>query len=67
MNQIKSRRLAAGVTQRELADAAGINIRQLQKIEAGEISLCNLSAKNLIALSDALKIDPHDLLDCKVF
>lgn len=59
---LKSARLAAGLTQKRLADLAGINIRQIQKLEAGEILIENLSAKNFMALADALGLDPHELL-----
>lgn len=55
-------RIQAGLTQRQLADLAGINIRQVQKIENGETLAANTTAKNLLALADALGVDPHALL-----
>lgn len=55
-------RVQAGLTQQRLADLAGINIRQVQKIENGETLAANTTAKNLLALADALGIDPHKLL-----
>lgn len=63
ISYIKSRRLALGMTQRELADASGINIRQIQKFECGEYKIENMTAKNLLAIADALGVDPHILLD----
>ena len=54
-------RNAAGLTQKELADKAGINIRQVQKLESGEILAGNLSARNLLSIADALGVDPRDL------
>lgn len=59
---IKTARQAGGLTQKRLADLAGINIRQIQKLEAGEILIENLSAKNFMALADVLGLDPHELL-----
>lgn len=59
---IKELRKAAGLTQRQLADAAGLNIRQVQKIEAGEIEPGNMSAKNVFALADALGVDARRLI-----
>lgn len=56
---IKSARQSAGLTQRQLADQTGINIRQIQKLEAGEIKLPNLTAANYIALCQALDLDPN--------
>lgn len=51
-----------GLTQQQLADAAGVNIRLVQKVEGGEAQAGNLTAKNLIALADALGMDPRDLI-----
>lgn len=55
-------RQMAGLTQQQLADAAGVNIRLVQKVEGGEAQAGNLTAKNLIALADALDMDPRDLI-----
>ena len=55
-------RQAAGLTQKQLAEASGINIRQIQKAESGEIDAGNLTARNLLALADALGVDPHNLI-----
>ena len=62
MMDIKELRKAAGLTQRQLADAAGLNIRQIQKIEAGEIEPGNMTAKNVFALADALGVDARRLI-----
>lgn len=56
-------RVSAGLTQQQLADASGVNIRQIQRVENGEADIGNISAKNLLALSDALGIDPRQLLN----
>lgn len=55
-------RKKSGMTQKQLADASGVNVRQIQKVESGEIKLRNASAANVLALADALGIDPHDLI-----
>lgn len=51
-----------GLTQRQLAEAAGVNIRQIQKIEAGEIQIGNVTLKNAARLAAALGIEIRDLL-----
>lgn len=56
-----SRRMA-GMTQAELAEASGINIRQIQRVELGEAEAGNLTAKNLISISDALHVDIRRLI-----
>lgn len=55
-------RIKAGLTQKRLAELAGLNIRQVQKIENGETLAGNTTARDLLALADALGIDPHKLL-----
>lgn len=55
-------RQGAGLTQQQLADAAGVNIRLVQKVEGGEAKAENLTAKNLLALADALGVDPRELI-----
>jgi DNA-binding Xre family transcriptional regulator len=59
---LKDFRLAAGLTQKQLADASGQNLRQIQKLESGEAKIENITAKNLLAIADALNVDPHELL-----
>lgn len=55
-------RLAAGMSQKELADVSGVNSRQIQRVELGEAEPGNLTAKNLLALAHALKVDPRTLI-----
>ena len=50
----------AGMTQAELSKKSGIYIRQIQKVESGEIETGNMAAKTLFALADAL--EDHDAL-----
>lgn len=60
--KLKIYRSLACLTQQQLADLSGINIRQIQKLESGEISIENVTAKTLMALADALKMEPCELL-----
>ena len=61
--EFKALRQAAGLTQNQLAEASGVNPRQIRRVEIGEAEAGNLTAKNLIALADALGVDPHILID----
>ena len=61
-NALKEARAAAGLTQKQLADAAGVNIRLVQKVEGGEAKAGNLTARNLLSLADALGVDPRELI-----
>lgn len=56
-----SRRMA-GMTQAELAEASGVNIRQIQRVELGEAEAGNLTAKNLISIADAIRVDVRRLV-----
>ena len=55
-------RLQRGMTQAQLAEKSGVNIRQLQRVELGEAEAGNLTARNLFAIADALDVDPRALL-----
>lgn len=55
-------RLKSGMTQAELSKKSGVYIRQIQKVESGEIETGNMAAKNLLALANALGVDARDLL-----
>lgn len=55
-------RLKSGMTQAELSKKSGIYIRQIQKVESGEIETGNMAAKTLFALADTLGVDISELL-----
>lgn len=50
------------MTQQQVADAAEINIRQIQKFESGEGDLGNMTLRNALALAKALDCDVDDFL-----
>lgn len=55
-------RRMAGMTQAELAQKSGVYSRQIQRVELGEAAAENLTAKNIVALADALGVNVKDLL-----
>ncbi|WP_195267479.1 helix-turn-helix transcriptional regulator [Eubacterium sp. 1001713B170207_170306_E7] len=59
---IKNMRTFLGMTQKNLADASGVNIRQIQRIEKGETDANKLALKNAVALMDALGVEDVHLL-----
>ena len=65
MFNLKAHRTAANLTQQALAMKAGINIRQIQKIESGEIDINNITLRTAIALADALDISMDYFIDKK--
>ena len=60
-NKVREIRNRCGLTLQELSDRTGVNIRQITKLEQGEISIENITAKNLMALSEGLGVAPQDL------
>lgn len=62
ISKLEWARLGASMSQQQLAAASNVNVRQIQRVELGEAEPGNLTAKNLLALADALGVDPHNLI-----
>lgn len=62
ITSIEWSRRAAGMSQQELADKANVGLRLIQKVEGGESQAGNLTARNLLAIADALGVDPRRLI-----
>ena len=63
MNKIKKIRTEQQLTQQELADKAGINIRLVQRLEKEEVSIMESRVKTIKAIADALCVKIEDLLE----
>lgn len=61
-NCIKAYRKKQGLTQKDLANRAGLNIRQIQKIENGEAKIENVTLKTMQAIAQALNAKIDDLI-----
>ncbi|MCW3064739.1 MAG: transcriptional regulator, family [Solirubrobacterales bacterium] len=59
--QIRELRLEQGLTQRDLADAAGLNYSYISKIESGRLAHTP-SSRAVAALARALAVDELELL-----
>lgn len=55
-------RLGIGMSQKQLAETSGVNLRQIQRVEWGEAEAGNLTAKNMLAIADAIGVEVRDLL-----
>lgn len=60
--KLQEARMEAGLTAAKLAEISGVGIRQIQRVELGESEAGNLTARNLLALADALGVDPRELI-----
>ena len=56
--KLKRQRIALGLTQQQVADAARINIRQYQRFESSKRSIYTTSLRTGLKICHALKIDP---------
>lgn len=61
-NKLKAARMAAGLTQQQLAEKSGVNERQIRRIESGSSSMKNVSLENGLALAKALGTTPENLI-----
>ena len=62
-NKLKTARLNAGMTQQQIADASGVNVRQIRRVELGTSEAGNMSARNLLSIADILGVDPRELIE----
>lgn len=61
-NHVKMYRKKQGLTQADLANRAGLNIRQIQKIENGEVQTENITLKTMQAIAQVLNAKIDDLI-----
>lgn len=62
ISKLEWARLGAGMSLQQLSQASGVNVRQIQRVELGEAEAGNLTARNLLALADALGVDARELI-----
>ena len=55
MNRLAKLRKSRNLNQMALAEKSGVNLRQIQKIEANESKMENLALKTAVALAEALR------------
>lgn len=69
MSTLKEIRQLCGMTQRELSEKSGVNIRQIQKYESGEYSIENMTSKTASAIAESLGVTIEELisLDTSIF
>jgi len=60
---LQERRKELKMTQQEVADKSGIQLRQYQRFESAERSISSSSGKILLAICETLKLDPYVLLN----
>lgn len=61
-NRVKAYRKKQGLTQTDLANRAGLNIRQIQKIENDEVQTENVTLKTMQVIAQALNAKIDDLI-----
>jgi len=61
--RLKELRKERDLTQAQLAKLSGVNIRQIQRIEAGGSDIGNVILRNAVSLAKALGVTAEELLD----
>lgn len=62
-NRLSEKRKAAGMSQKQLAAASGVNVRIIQKCEEGVTSINKVQLMHGLKLAKALKCDVADLAE----
>lgn len=62
INHVKTYRKKQGLTQTDLANRTKLNIRQIQKIENGEVKTENITLKTMQAIAQAFEVKIDDLI-----
>ena len=63
---LRSRREQLGLTMQQVADMAGVQFSQYQKLESGERNLSGLSMKAGLAICAVLLLDPYKMVNVNV-
>ena len=63
LNRLQAYRKLLGMSQRELAEASGVNIRTLQQYEIGTKDINKASVQNVVALARVLHCEVEDLME----
>ena len=63
MKHLQERRLAAGMTQKELSEKTGVNLRMIQYYEQGVKDINRAEARTVLKLADALGCEVRDILE----
>ncbi len=56
---LRNRRTEFGMTQQQVADAAGMQLRQYQRLENGERTMAGASMRIGLSICAVLKLDPY--------
>lgn len=61
-SRLQAYRKMIGMTQRQLAEESGVNLRTLQQYEIGDKDIKKAAAEKVLSLSDVLHVSPEALL-----
>ncbi len=62
INGILYQRTSMEMSQRELSEKSGVNIRQIQRYENSTSDVGNMTLRNALSIASALECDVKDLL-----
>lgn len=62
INKLLYQRSLSGITQQELADKSGVNIRQIQRYENDTSDIGNMTLRNALSLAKSLDCEVNDFV-----
>lgn len=62
INGILYNRTSMGMSQKELSEKSGVNIRQIQRYESSSSDVGNMTLRNAISIAKALECEVQDLI-----
>lgn len=60
---LREKRLAKGLTLKQLAELSGVHYMKIHQIETGKIKPENITLRNAVKLTEALECTPGELLN----
>lgn len=62
ISKLEWARLAANMTQKDLAEKSGVQAKLIQNVELGKSEAGNMTARNIVAIAKALGVSPESLI-----
>lgn len=64
-SKLKTLRIQQGMTQKQLSEISGVNLKSIASYEQSDIALINASVKSVVSIADCLGCEVEDLINRK--
>lgn len=62
-SKLKILRIQQGMTQKELSNISGVNLKSIASYEQSDMALINASVRSIVCLADCLGCEVEDLIN----